>query len=753
MSMPIKFIRSTVGQDYVPATSNQRIAYTFEWDGFYSQTSQANGQIQHKYYSEGEREAMLQAKCTELAEAAGDSYQHIERLEAIFEGLLKCQWSPRRLSQDSIVQHVDTIQQRLPAPPTELSVPLGDLAPEYFSVNETLEESQSCDVSTTKHHPLCDMALQEALSHVGELIDTCTANQKSSAKERSQTAFYVAGAYLWTFWQRARTLFAYFRMHFDLRDGFRHGMEKSHWMRSFLVSPNVPLRALTDHVALARRPANMCGWIRELLLGDPRCLGLDFAVLHSRFRDAFGAKVARCRHGSPDGCLGKHWRQCRMFYRENISPDQTMHDTKPHNHDQEHRVLWDKDSYLRLSGPRAVSVQDSDERWLRYCPATNRTMAISHVWSRGQGGRPGRGINACLHQRYMRLARKSGCDSYWIAAACIGEDVANREPGRPEDDDLRAEAMKYINTISYTSTCHESVLTTVLFSEWNTRAWTMLEALKGRDHITILGQGNGMIRFMDLLNHVHDHGRIDLVVFAASLSHMMRSQGEPGTWLDRSSLRESIPNDIPMEIVGSWLSHRPVTRPQDEVVIWSLCLNQQRQRIKSLNDFWRAQETVQSGSLLSSAPRLAVPGFRWAPSTPVALPGGGQQESEDEMERKFHRAFESCASFTLRIYRNGLWGAWWTCDFSLDRYSRLIRRLDRPSEVGKVIRKIQKSFQIHSEHMMLFRPKSDTVPGRLDTPRPQALVSGSYFIVAVCESDHRAQAVSPKHEEEPEAFL
>ena len=39
-------------------------------------------------------------------------------------------------------------------------------------------------------------------------------------------------------------------------------------------------------------------------------------------------------------------------------------------------------------------------------------MALSHVWSHGQGGRPEDGINLCLQERYCRLAGHFNCDSY-----------------------------------------------------------------------------------------------------------------------------------------------------------------------------------------------------------------------------------------------------------------------------------------------------------------------------------------------------
>ncbi|KAK8863271.1 hypothetical protein PGQ11_009506 [Apiospora arundinis] len=738
MAVPLDFIRSTFEQDYGPAVVNQPISHSFDWDNFYSHANVVGGHVQsHEYYNPKKRQEMLQAKSVELARAAGDPSAHFERMESIFSGLLACQWRPEKLTQDDIVQQVDDILRRLPSPSTELPGSLDNLAPGYFTGNErrwedlrvvsspqkNLVRAVIYYILTTNEGGYVQLTLQEVLTHVGELIHICTTNRTRSRKHGLRNSrglrksFYVAGAYLWAFWQKVRTLFTYINLHFDLRDGFRHGMEKLQWVQDFSVSRKVSLRTLTDNAALTGKPANMCGWMLELLRGEPRSLGLDFSTLYSRFRDASGSKPARCRDSSPQGCSGDHWQQCRMFNRKDHLPDQSMHDDASlHIHDTENKVVWDEASYRSLPGePRAVSISDSDENWLR-----------------------------------------------------------------PKEKALRTEAINFINTIFYTSRCVlvidvdlmefdvinmdtrqcECFLTAVLFSEWNTRAWTMLEALKGKDHVSILGRDDGTIRFMELLKRVYDHGRIDLVVFSTYLPHMMRSQGEAGTWLDHSSLRETMPNDIQLEVIGSWLSHRPVSREEDGVVIWSLCLNQKRQRIMDPEAFWRAQNVVQSGFLLSSAPRLETPGLRWAPSTPIAMPGT-ENDSNRPLKRpnqsviatglalygtvkvnqgkEFHRAFESSDTSSLKIQADGIWGPWWTCEINLDLTSRMARGLDISHGAGRVIRKIRKALQINLQHMMLLRPMSETIASRLDNPWPQALVDGSNFLVAVCESDHGMQ--------------
>jgi hypothetical protein len=82
-----------------------------------------------------------------------------------------------------------------------------------------------------------------------------------------------------------------------------------------------------------------------------------------------------------------------------------------------HRIKWDKKSYLHCKTPPAVKITDHEvlPAQLQYIPASRRTLAIFHVWSHGQGGRPHLGINSCLYQWYRAIAKRqwnTHCDSF-----------------------------------------------------------------------------------------------------------------------------------------------------------------------------------------------------------------------------------------------------------------------------------------------------------------------------------------------------
>jgi hypothetical protein len=158
---------------------------------------------------------------------------------------------------------------------------------------------------------------------------------------------------------------------------------------------------------------------------------------------------------------------------------------------------WGEESYRNTEGARGVSLDQRDNGLFQYCAASEYTMAISHVWSHEQGGRPElgpNGINSCLHDRYVKIAKSKGCDSYWMDTPCIPQDT------------LRRKAIEQINSVfansKLTLVCdrdlmsveinqmtlglQESILAAILLCDWNVRAWTLLEALRGRKNIQIL---------------------------------------------------------------------------------------------------------------------------------------------------------------------------------------------------------------------------------------------------------------------------
>lgn len=421
-------------RDWAPPIEGQRLECTLEWDEFYTTYKYIDGESRLRYYTHHERVGLIKDFCDRLFKAAAESSSCAEALEDISRELLKRQWRPEALSLTQLANEVENLIRRLPDPPIELPGPLRELDPGYFNgsprtwallkVVTHLHGNLVCFIAyqilTMGKPGSIDYNVQHSLIHVGELIHHCSSRFAASKRKSDQAIWYIVRAFLWSFWQRLRMMYAFFLLVGYVRNGFEDSPSGYKWVPNFLVAPNLSLRALTETTAIRQKPPNLCGWAFELLLGDPECLGLDFGVLFRRYQDVFGATKPRCIQASESACDGRYWKRCLRFYRPETL-HQSMHDqNQPHDIHDEVKIAWDEESYRNVKdAARAVDICSEYSDRLIYRAASNQNMAISHVWSHGQGGRPEIGINMCLHLRYLALAKSLGCDSYWIDAACV----------------------------------------------------------------------------------------------------------------------------------------------------------------------------------------------------------------------------------------------------------------------------------------------------------------------------------------------
>jgi hypothetical protein len=193
--------------------------------------------------------------------------------------------------------------------------------------------------------------------------------------------------------------------------------------------------------------------------------------------------------------------------------------------------------------------------------------------------------------------------------------------------DIDAESSRSENE----DTClEESILATLLVSDWNVRAWMFLEAMRGRDNVHILCKNNTIISVRDIVTKVLRHGQIDLVILVLTSHHILRSQ--PGYMIEGLAtpymLHGYSSNDGMIEDGMCHLNHRHASRPGDDLVIWSLLCGVKV--YDSPEEFWRARigEILPTGFLLNSTPRIQnCPGFGWAqcqPTLPIAAAGGSK---------------------------------------------------------------------------------------------------------------------------------
>jgi hypothetical protein len=333
------------------------------------------------------------------------------------------------------------------------------------------------------------------------------------------------------------------------------------------------------------------------------------------------------------------------------------------------KLEWCEKSYHSVSGPRAVDTMSTTTKKIKYRTATQRTMAISHVWSHEQGGRPeppridgthapstiptGTGFNGCLHERYSRISAEMRCDSYWMDTPCI-----------PQDHRLRRESIGYINEIfanahvvlvcdrdlmdvdittpgeaaadvritlvgaeSVPMEVLESIFAILMVCDGNLRAWTFLESMRGRRNLHILCKNEIVIQLYDIIRRVHRHGRMDISILLVNAQHILPAQlprpnssGNVETWhQDRAK------GLVDVVEATFLLSHRHASREGDEVVIWSLLCRETP--CYTAVEFWSVFQgerfpSLPTSYLMNNLPRIKEPlpclqrRLGWAPCRP-----------------------------------------------------------------------------------------------------------------------------------------
>ena len=637
-------------------------------------------------YGEGDKERLSSAKTSTLrleessqllldavSFSCNNVDDHFQQLDDAFSTLLLCQWQPKQSKSEEIVDFVIQLISRLRTCPMSLPDDVQGLPAVCFE-NGT-KDWHNLSVAFRLSSNTIRLIIEKAYSHyepgegylglnsiinsTGRLIETCVHKSRATTSAVDKQRWMVVRGLLWNFWQRIRTIDQALSLALEFREGFTHGNESRLWLRDFSVSDQLSLSAYTKAIAKRGKASNLCSWAFELVRTDPFCLGLDFEHLHNRWQSALGSNPTRCS----TTCDGSHPHRC-LRYKGLKVKNQSMHDqscTLGVSIGSEPTLKWDRGSYTAVEGPHAVSIGQTNPTIgpLKYCAASGRTLAISHVWSHGQGGRPETGINQCLHRRYTEIAGRLGCDSYWMDVPCI-----------PSEHQLRKDEIRHINRVfsgskavlvcdldlmtidvnALTTEKHEEILCAVLLCDWNLRAWTLLEGLKGRRNVLILCKDNQILRLRDTMEHLSQYGSLTILAFAYLLGPILPPHPRAETRNLKSLLASTI---------GSWLSHRPASRAGDDVVIWSLLRSTTAEPIADAKVFWRSQTWVYAGYLLSTAERLKDPGLSWAPKTPYTIPtmrmGGKVPE--------YHRPMFGGGSGSLHIDEQGITGEWWLSEF------------------------------------------------------------------------------------------
>lgn len=735
-------------------------------------TDVTTGTLVHQIYSRAEIRNLVDSECNAFYSEALNPLHLPARLDTIMSKNLVTKFWLADEDHEKVIRIAWSILKRLPAipPPLPDETTLDLIPPTHFTDPKTKSWQRLAVVSSVQQTfvrlvldtSVTFMKIQarsralglgqtgmpsdrerlRILDGTAELIAYCVEKGNSSCISKdAQALWFIVRAYLWSFWQRLKTLHLYsFYAAFQYSDLQVEGPYLA--QRNFMVAPGYSLARMTRELSESSRTSNMCTWVLNLVRSEPYSFGLDFGMIHQRYSGVLGQEPARCLLNSPEPCNGTHSNNCLRFYGADIQ-NQSAHDTAcqffPAETKEEPRLRWNRDSFLRVRGARAVAISEVESTSeIHYRDATCETMAISHVWSHGQGGRPEVGINQCLHKRYCSIAAELGCNSYWLDTTCI-----------PTHHQLRKEAIMQINKVFSTSrvvlVCdkdlmkidirnlsmekQESILAVTLFSDWNTRAWTLLESIKGRNNIFLLCKDRKTVNFRDLLRNVVGGGRLDVAVFIWHIYHMLPAQpipeGMSKAYHDLAKIR--VPADI-----GSLLSYRPASRLGDDFVIWSLLDNATDKPISNAKSFWQSQvgRTLSTGYLLSSAKRIHIKGLSWAPESPYAT-----TRDHRNAPTKFHRPTGAMVTELGKIFADGFSATWRV--FEID--SRLSKHLERTKNTDAIreeqIQKIRSKFLRFFEHGILLRPVFVHMGFSSEmTASFEAGISEEGTLVAVCAS-------------------
>lgn len=727
-----------------------------------------------RFTSEEEEHTRTQTFCIELFRLVDGSPSHPARLDRKFCELLECEFHPTSNAspfsdelpgeiEGMVIQRTVQLLRRLPEFPLELPGPTHEIPTAYFypqrdrdslhnpvlvwkdlRITSYLSTNVICVAICIVIYPfIAKGKLSELLNDVAALLDVATHFFSAAKTSTARCKWFITMAFLWVSWQRTIMIYFSFVQAIHLTSGVDDGLISSAaLLQSFSPTLGISLQEMSKRYATVGKSHYMCTWAFELLRKNPVCIGMDFRRFHQLYSNHFGHYPARCSSDGKVSCKGDHPHSCQRFVGM-VVKDQSAHDPRCTGCE---RLFWDETSFRSCSGAKAVSLEYNVGIDLRYRAASERTLAISHVWSHGQGGRPETGMNRCLHERYESIARSMDCDSYWMDTPCI-----------PTDHVLRREAIRNINQVfaqsKATLVCdrdlmeieiegdisvelRELILVTVMTCDWNTRAWTFLEAFRARQSIYLLCKNNRTISLKETVEIVHREGSLDIGALLLTVPHLLprvrRVDGPGIATADkypeilkiRQQRKPWFQGFLTVENSAMYLSHRPASRPGDDVVIWSLLLDEKV--YENAIDFWRSREDriIHTSFLVSTTPRLNIWRLGWAPASPNFFHGTSAVSQPRSM------GIDQQSSEVGRITAEGLKADWLFC--RLGGLSTAMSKLPLGRRAFNVsnVRSIRKKFLQNHQWGALLRPL--VANGSIDLLPAMNQEDASRILVVVC---------------------
>jgi hypothetical protein len=238
-------------------------------------------------------------------------------------------------------------------------------------------------------------------------------------------------------------------------------------------------------------------------------------------------------------------------------------------------------------------------------------VAISHVWVDGLGGSTETGLHRCQTLRLQTLVSQLMSISpapFWIDTLCIPEQIEYRNAAILQMRNVYQNATAVLVLDKSIQTCKttastEEILLSIYSSPWMQRMWTYQEAVLGKRLVFVLEDGLWEYK----INTFPSMRPSVAVVWRCLAANIYRLR------TDRDSIN--------IGHVYSALRWRSTSRREDELLVVSTLLRAGSKDLFDVNGkermkrLWLRLKLVPYDIPLLDGPKLAVPGFRWAPST------------------------------------------------------------------------------------------------------------------------------------------
>lgn len=322
----------------------------------------------------------------------------VTNLDATFSKIFRFRFESLKESR-TLVEQACNLLERMPAWPPELMDTPTAFPLEYFasSVVENAPKDarlwERLQTTTYVSSTVLRVALvavmdresgfhrEDMMNIIATLLETVSRLSSSNTDPDISWRSFIVRAFLWTTWQRCQLIYFQSAAAIALSHGALDGKRGKLALHGTLPSPDITIHEMSRRYASSSKPSYMCSWNFELLRINPVCIGADFRRFFQIYNAAFGHDSARCLIGQSYACEGDSPHSCQRFYGMVIQ-DQSAHDQSCIGDCRQ--LIWDEMSYRALSGARAVHVRQNDsvaDQSIKYCNASNQTLAISHVWS------------------------------------------------------------------------------------------------------------------------------------------------------------------------------------------------------------------------------------------------------------------------------------------------------------------------------------------------------------------------------------